>query len=85
MMTLFLWHQTAFLITTMAGLFFGRLAGLHTAPSSAVWLAERLAWLPVFAAVLAMLWLVFRRVENGRPRRQAETPAAPPVLHAACK
>jgi fucose 4-O-acetylase-like acetyltransferase len=79
-MTLFLWHQTAFLITTMAGLLFGRLGGLHTAPSSAAWLGERLAWLPVFAAVLAMLWLVFRRVEasgSGRPERRTPDSAMP--------
>jgi hypothetical protein len=27
--------------------------------------AERLAWLPVFAIMLSGLWLVFRRVERG--------------------
>ncbi len=65
-MTLFLWHQTAFLAVTMAGLVLGRLPGLHTAPSSAWWVAERLAWLPAFAAVLAVLWLVFRWAERAR-------------------
>jgi hypothetical protein len=69
-MTLFLWHQTAFLTVTMAGLIFGRLPGLHTAPTSAVWVVERLAWLPVFAAALAVLWAVFRRAERApRPGR----------------
>jgi hypothetical protein len=38
--------------------------GLLTAPSSALWVAERLAWLPVFATVLAGLWLAFRWVER---------------------
>ena len=66
-MTLFLWHQTAFLTVTMGGLLIGRLPGLHTAPTSAVWVAERLAWLPAFAAALAVLWLVFRRAERVRP------------------
>ena len=33
-MTLYLWHQTAFLAVTMAGLAIGRLPGLLTAPSS---------------------------------------------------
>jgi hypothetical protein len=68
-MTLFLWHQTAFLAVTMAGLIIGRLPGLHTAPSSAAWVAERLAWLPAFAAAFAVLWIVFQRaadVKNGR-------------------
>jgi hypothetical protein len=45
-MTLFLWHPTAFLAVTMAGPVLGRLPGLLTDPSSALWVAERLAWLP---------------------------------------
>ena len=74
-MTLFLWHQTAFLAVTMAALLMGRLPGLHTAPDSARWIAERIAWLPVFAVALAVLWLVFRRGERAPVRRQRR-PAA---------
>ena len=79
-MTLFLWHQTAFLAVTAAGLAFGRLPGLHTAPVHGVWVAERVAWLPVFAVALALLWLVFRRAERAprpgplRPRRRPRRP-----------
>src|SRR6516162_9684881 len=69
-MTLFLWHQTAFLAVTAAGLAIGRLPGLHTAPETGAWVAERLAWLPVFAVALAALWLVFRHAERA-PRRPA--------------
>jgi hypothetical protein len=69
-MTLFLWHQTAFLAVTMAGLLIGRLPGLHTAPSGAAWIAERLAWLPVFGAALTCLWVVFRPAE--RPPRPGD-------------
>ena len=81
-MTLFLWHQTAFLAVTMAGLLAGRLPGLHTAPAGYLWVAERLAWLPVFAGALAVLWIVFRRAERGAsgraPRRgRPEAPARP--------
>ena len=72
-MTLFLWHQTAFLAVTAAGLLVGRLPGLHTAPTSAVWVAERIAWLPVFAMVLAVLVTVFRRAERA-PRKQDRAP-----------
>ena len=43
-MTLFLWHQTAFLAVTMAALLAGRLPGLHTAPDTALWVGERIAW-----------------------------------------
>jgi fucose 4-O-acetylase-like acetyltransferase len=68
-MTLYLWHQTAFLAVTAAGQAVGRLPGLLTAPSSTLWIAERLAWLPAFAAALAVLWLVFHRAE--RPQAPA--------------
>jgi hypothetical protein len=74
-MTLFLWHQTAFLAVTMAALVIGRVPGLHTAPDSAIWIAERIAWLPVFAVALGVLWLVFRRGERAPSRRQRR-PAA---------
>ena len=70
-MTLFLWHQTAFITVSSAGLLAGRVPGLLTAPASGAWVAERLAWLPVFAIVLSGLWLAFRRAE-------AEGPAAAP-------
>jgi hypothetical protein len=76
-MTLFLWHQTAFLSVTMSGLVIGRLPGLHTAPSSALWVAERLAWLPVFAAALAILWTVFHRAERAPRARSPRPPALP--------
>ena len=64
-MTLFLWHQTAFVTVSSVGLLAGRVPGLLTAPASGLWVAERLAWLPVFAIVLSGLWLAFRRVERG--------------------
>ncbi len=76
-MTLFLWHQSAFLAVTMTGSLIGRLPGLLTGPSGAGWIAERLAWLPVFAAALALAWLVFHRAERPRQRRhRAPAPAA---------
>ncbi len=65
-MTLFLWHQTAFIAVTMAGLLAGGLPGLQTAPSSVAWVGERLAWLPAFAIVLTVLWAAFRRAERSR-------------------
>jgi hypothetical protein len=64
-MTLFLWHQTAFVAVSSLGLLAGRVPGLLTAPTSGLWVAERLAWLPVFAITLSGLWLAFRRVERG--------------------
>ncbi len=63
-MTLFLWHQTAFVTVSSAGLLAGRVPGLLTAPAGGLWVAERLAWLPVFAIMLSGLWLAFRRMER---------------------
>jgi peptidoglycan/LPS O-acetylase OafA/YrhL len=69
-MTLFLWHQTALITVSSAGLLAGRAPGLLTAPANAAWVGERLAWIPAFAAVLCGLWLVFRRGEQ--PGRSAD-------------
>ena len=63
-MTLFLWHQTAFVTVSSLGLLAGRVPGLLTAPTGGLWVAERLIWLPVFAITLSGLWLAFRRVER---------------------
>jgi len=76
-MTLFLWHQTAFLTVNMTTLAFGRLAGLHNAPASPIWIVERLAWLPVFAATLAVLWTLFARFERA-PRARTRRPRPMP-------
>ena len=64
-MTLFLWHQTAFVTVSSVGLLAGRVPGLLTAPTGGLWVAERLIWLPVFAIMLSGLWLAFHRVERG--------------------
>jgi acyltransferase-like protein len=84
-MTLFLWHQTAFLAVTGAGLLAGRLPGLHTAPTGAAWVAERLAWLPVFALALGVLVVVFRRAERAPrqadPARRAGRVASAPLAN----
>ncbi len=72
-MTLFLWHQSAFLAVNLAGSLIGRLPGLLTAPATPLWIAERLAWLPVFAAALAVAWLLFHRAEHGRAPRWLST------------
>ena len=64
-MTLFLWHQTAFITVSSLALLAGKVPGLLTAPTTPQWIAERLLWLPVFAITLSALWLTFRRAERG--------------------
>ncbi|MEU0004196.1 acyltransferase [Streptomyces sp. NPDC006314] len=63
-MTIFLWHQTALMVTTATALLAGRLPGLHTLPDGLGWVAARLVWLPVFATALALCWAAFRRHER---------------------
>jgi Acyltransferase family len=63
-MTLFLWHQTAFITVSSLGLLAGKIPGLLSSPTTPLWIAERLAWLPVFALTLAVLWLTFHRAER---------------------
>ena len=78
-MTLFLWHQSAFLAVTMTGSLIGRLPGLLTAPSGPLWVAERLAWLPVFAVALAVAWLALHRAEHSRRPPGASSGAPGPA------
>ena len=84
-MTLFLWHQSALVVVTAAGAALGRAPGLVTAPAGGAWIVQRLFWLPAFAAVLAVAWLLLHRLEHGRaagrsargPRRPRRSPPRP--------
>ncbi|GAA2652845.1 acyltransferase [Streptomyces spororaveus] len=66
-MTILCWHQTAMLAAAVPGSFAGELTGLTTAPDSLGWIAARLAWMPVFAALFVALARYARRFE-GPPR-----------------
>jgi hypothetical protein len=70
-MTVYCWHQTALLLVTFAGLAAGRPAGLLDAPGDG-WAWHRLAWLPVFAGTLAVLVVLFRRVESSSFRKPSD-------------
>ncbi|MGW7053196.1 acyltransferase family protein [Streptomyces sp. NPDC054887] len=72
-MTVFLWHQTAMMAVTAVGLLAdGPLTGLHTVPDGAGWVFARLAWLPVFAAALAVCRAAFHSYEQPRVREVLE-------------
>ncbi len=66
--SVFLWHQTAMLVTTAVALPVGRLPGLHTAPDHPGWILARLAWLPVLAVVL-IVGVVLKDYSSGSSRR----------------
>ncbi|SEG14619.1 hypothetical protein SAMN04489712_103387 [Thermomonospora echinospora] len=64
---------------TTAGTALGALPGLHTRPEQPSWALQRLAWLPIFAAVLALTWLAAHRFERpGRRRHRRPAAGAPP-------
>ncbi|MFE5540977.1 acyltransferase [Streptomyces sp. NPDC056519] len=63
-MTILCWHQTAMLAAAVPGSFAGEVAGLTTAPDSPGWILARLAWMPVFAALLVGIALYARRFEQ---------------------
>ncbi|GLW13851.1 membrane protein [Streptomyces sp. NBRC 13847] len=63
-MTILCWHQTAMLAAAVPASFLGPVPGLTTAPDTVGWLLARLAWLPVFAAVLLLIARTTRRFED---------------------
>ncbi|MFF8262293.1 acyltransferase [Streptomyces virginiae] len=71
-MTILCWHQTAMLAAAVPASFAGGVAGLTTAPDSLGWIVARLAWMPVFAGLLAAIARYARRFE-------APPVEAPPV------
>ncbi|MFE0605304.1 acyltransferase [Streptomyces sp. NPDC058892] len=70
-MTILCWHQTAMLAAAVPASFAGGVAGLTAAPDSPGWIAARMAWMPVFAALLVAIARYARRFEAppapGRP------------------
>lgn len=79
-MTIFLWHQTSLMAVSALGLLAGRLPGLHTTPDSPVWVAARVAWLPVFGCALTLCWFAFGVHERG-PRRLTGRPSRGVRVH----
>ncbi|GAA5190882.1 acyltransferase [Rugosimonospora acidiphila] len=80
-MTVYCWHQSALLLVTFAGLPFGAPPGLLDPPTGD-WPWHRLAWLPVFAAALTCLCLVFHRFEARAARRSVTVRPARPTVRA---
>ncbi|MFI9783930.1 acyltransferase [Kitasatospora sp. NPDC051984] len=75
-MTIFCWHQTAMFLTALAGSRLGTLPGLTAAPDSGLWALARLAWLPLFAVVLALIGRWARRFDAPWPSRAWRAVAA---------
>ncbi|MFI6443690.1 acyltransferase [Kitasatospora sp. NPDC050543] len=64
-MTIFCWHQSAMLaVAVPAGAALGAVPGLTTSPDSLVWVAGRLALLPLFALALVAIGRSTRRFDG---------------------
>ncbi|MFD3725421.1 acyltransferase [Streptomyces sp. NPDC058671] len=63
-MTLLCWHQTAMLTAAIPAAFLGEVPGLVGAPDSVGWILARLAWMPVFAALLVLIGRYARSFES---------------------
>jgi peptidoglycan/LPS O-acetylase OafA/YrhL len=62
-MTLYLWHLTAFVVVMTAAWALGGI-GLHTAPGSAAWWLARPLWFALYIAVALPLVALFARFEQ---------------------
>jgi fucose 4-O-acetylase-like acetyltransferase len=74
-MTVYLWHLTAFVLVMVAAWLLGGV-GLHTAPGSGEWWATRPVWFALYIAALLPLIAVFSPFErmgssakNGEPKQ----------------
>ncbi|MER5550922.1 acyltransferase [Streptomyces sp. NPDC002793] len=62
-MTILCWHQTAMLAAAVPASFAGVVPGLTSAPDSIGWILARMAWMPLFAALLVLVSRYARRFE----------------------
>ncbi|GAB2854399.1 acyltransferase [Actinocorallia aurea] len=79
-MTILCWHQTAMLAAVIPGSYAGLIPGLTEAPYTAGWIAARLAWLPVFAGLLAVIVRFARPLESPWERAGTARRAAACIL-----
>ncbi|MET9425531.1 acyltransferase [Streptomyces sp. NPDC006540] len=79
-MTILCWHQTAMLAAAVPASFLGEIPGLTTPPDSLGWILTRVAWLPVFACLLALIARRARVFETPWPRRARGARAVAGVL-----
>jgi peptidoglycan/LPS O-acetylase OafA/YrhL len=72
-LTVLLWHMSAFVLVAMAVYAWGLFPLPHPPGDTGAWLLWKLPWLVVLFTVLGVLVAVFGRVERRRLRRGAET------------
>ncbi|MFD4987340.1 acyltransferase [Streptomyces sp. NPDC058374] len=62
-MTILCWHQTAMLTAAIPGAVLGVVPGLTSPPDTAGWIAARVLWMPLFAALLVVTARATRRLD----------------------
>lgn len=72
-MTIYLWHLTAFVLVMVAAWLLGGI-GLDLAPGSAAWWFARPVWFALYIATLVPLILLFARYERADGKTGLETP-----------
>lgn len=74
-MTVYLWHLTAFVLVMVAAWLLGGI-GLHTVPGSGAWWLTRPLWFALYIAALLPLIMLFARYERLKsgPKRESPVP-----------
>ncbi|MFF0742524.1 acyltransferase [Streptomyces sp. NPDC004111] len=72
-MTILCWHQTAMLAAAVPGSYLGTIPGLTAAPDTPGWILARLAWMPLFAVLLAVIAKFTHVFENPGRNARATT------------
>jgi len=78
-MTVYLWHLTAFVLVMVAAWLLGGI-GLHVAPGSTEWWLARPVWFALYIALLFPFILLFARYESGGKAAEGDVTHARLIL-----
>lgn len=78
-MTVYLWHLTAFVLVMVAAWMLGGI-GLHAAPGSTEWWLARPVWFALYIALLFPFILLFARYESGGKAAEGDATHARLIL-----
>ncbi len=78
-MTVYLWHLTAFVLVMVAAWMLGGI-GLHVQPGSPIWWLARPIWFALYIALLFPFTLLFARYESGGKAAEGDVTHARLIL-----
>jgi Acyltransferase family len=79
-MSVYLWHLTAFVFVMVAAWLMGGI-GLHAAPGSGAWWLTRPIWFGLYIAMLLPLVAAFARFEQPKPPSESGQARPAPIPH----